>query len=218
MTPLICEMVKWNSDPEQYTWFDASALPPDTSVNLGVVNESPLPYKTCAVCGIDGDAKWLFILRESGDTIAYIGWTLHLEKYIKHPAFTYTRGPDGCKVHSLEGEKVNEYAVRGIMANVGAWLLSLSPGATGYTPTAKKSLINSKRASRGKGPILFDWHTVTIEPPAPKQEHQGGTHASPRRHQCRGHWRNCKSGKRVWIKDCWKGDASLGTVFKDYRT
>ena len=28
---------------------------------------------------------------------------------------------------------------------------------------------------------------------------------------------DAKSGKRVWVKDCWKGDASKGTVFKDYK-
>lgn len=58
---------------------------------------------------------------------------------------------------------------------------------------------------------------VRLEKSSQASEPQGGTHATPRRHQCRGHWRNCKSGKRVWVKDCWKGDASKGTVFKDYK-
>ena len=217
MTPLICEMVRLSPDPEMSMWFDAPGLDPGASINLDVVNETPLPYKQCAVCGVDGDAKWLFIVRQDGDTVAYIGWTLHLDKYIKHPAFTYTRTPEHCRVEALEGETVDKELVRGIMANVGAWLMSLSSGAIAYTPTARKSLINSKRAARGKGPILFDWHTVKLVPNGPPAEPQGGTHASPRRHQCRGHWRNCKSGKRVWVKDCWRGDASRGTVFKDYK-
>ncbi len=217
VTPLVAEMVKWNPDPEMSMWFDASGLDGDSLVNLDVVNETPLPFKQCAVCGIDGDAKWLFIVREVGETVAYIGWTLHHNSFTKHPAFTYTRTEGHCRVDALQGEYIDKELVRGIMANIGAWLLSLSTGAVAYEPKARKSLINSKRAARGKGPILFDWHTVNIEPKKPSSESQGGTHASPRRHQCRGHWRNCKSGKRVWVKDCWRGDASKGTVFKDYK-
>lgn len=46
--------------------------------------------------------------------------------------------------------------------------------------------------------------------------HQGGTHASPRQHERRGHWRTYRSGKRVWIKNCVVGDPTLGYVKHDY--
>lgn len=81
---------------------------------------------------------------------------------------------------------------------------SPGPGQAAYLPQPRKSLINSKRAAKGLGPVLFDWHTVTIEPPKPKAQSQGGTHASPRLHDRRGHWRRYPSGKVGW-------------VFKDYR-
>ena len=56
---------------------------------------------------------------------------------------------------------------------------------------------------------MFDWHTVTIAPTAAKSGHKGGTHASPRLHDRRGHWRTIKaSGKRVWVRHCKVGDAA----------
>ena len=88
---------------------------------------------------------------------------------------------------------------------------------TGYQPTAKaNSPTNKRRIAKGKLPLSYDWHTVVIEPSPPKTEHQGGTHASPRQHTRRGHWRTV-GDKVVWVRDCIVGDASLGSVFKDYK-
>lgn len=216
MTPLITEMVRLAPDPEQYNWFDVSALPQEQLVNLDVVNETPLPYKQCAVCGVQDNEKWLMILRQEGNIVAYIGWTMNASGYAKHPAFTYSRTPEGTVCHTIENTNVDTQVTRSLLASVGAWLQSLSPETVAHFPVAKKSLINSKRAARGKGPILFDWHTVKIEPPK-RSVPMGGTHASPRRHQCRGHWRKHPTKGRVWIKDHWRGDAALGTVFKDYK-
>ena len=220
MTPLIAEMVKIAPDPELMQWFDASAIPPEQTVNLDVVNDTPLPFDKCAVVGVEGDAKWLILLNQVENVVAYTGFTLHQIHYITHPAFTYIRTPKGVQVNPLAEEKdaYDPEVTRGLLATVGAWLLSLSPGSVAYTPTARKSLINSKRAAKGKGPVLFDWHTVTVEPLKPKGEHQGGTHASPRLHDRRGHWRTIrKTGERVWVRQCKVGDASKGAVFHDYK-
>ena len=45
---------------------------------------------------------------------------------------------------------------------------------------------------------------------------KGGTHASPRWHMRGGHWRNYKSGKRVWVEQMEVGDKSKGVIVKDY--
>lgn len=87
----------------------------------------------------------------------------------------------------------------------------------GYRPIIKRDALNKKRAAKGKPLLIYDWHTVKLPNQSEKQEPQGGTHASPRAHQRRGHWRNLKSGKRVFVRDCWVGDRSLGAVFKDYQ-
>jgi hypothetical protein len=79
------------------------------------------------------------------------------------------------------------------------------------------SITNKRRAAKGKAPLIYDWHTVVIEPVKPSGECLGGTHASPRQHERRGHWRTCANGKRVWVRHCTVGDASRGTIFKDYK-
>ena len=46
---------------------------------------------------------------------------------------------------------------------------------------------------------------------------QGGTHASPRWHIRRGHWRQLGDGRRVFVRECEVGDAARGGVVKDYQ-
>jgi hypothetical protein len=45
----------------------------------------------------------------------------------------------------------------------------------------------------------------------------GGTHASPRWHIRRGHWRGLADGRRIFVRECEVGDATRGGVVKDYR-
>lgn len=218
MTPLIREMVPLAADmAEQIFWFDAGGLVPGMMVNLDSVNDNPLPYPRCAMCGIDGDAKWLILLYQVEDVVSVTGWSLYPRRYEKHPPFTYIRTADGLRLHRLEGESTDTAEVRGFLAGIGGWLSGLTPETVAYTAKAKPSLVNSKRRAKGKPPALFDWHTVTIGPKAEPQDSKGGTHASPRLHDRRGHWRNTPSGKRVWVRDCKVGDASKGVVFKDYK-
>lgn len=82
-----------------------------------------------------------------------------------------------------------------------------------WIPTPHRT--NTKRTRNGKKP-LFSWHTVTIQPPAPKAEPLGGTHASPRFHTRRGHYRMSPKGNRVWVRDCNVGKLVNGLVLKDY--
>jgi hypothetical protein len=65
----------------------------------------------------------------------------------------------------------------------------------------------------------FTWHLVDINPDRMRAAVQstGGTHASPRWHIRRGHWRTLSNGRRVFVRVCEIGDPSKGAVFKDYR-
>jgi hypothetical protein len=84
-----------------------------------------------------------------------------------------------------------------------------------YRPKALGN--NAKRIRKGKSP-LFEWRTVTLErkrhglPSAPK----GGTHASPRLHQRRGHWSVSKLGKKYWRRETVVGNPDNGMLFHDY--
>ena len=125
--------------PELYHWFDASSLLVEP-VNLDVLNDTPLPYQTCAIVGRRRH-EWLVILRQEENTVAAIGWTMGPTGYRKHPAFTYTRGPDGLKLHALDEAHVRqiETPCAACLLWYGAWLNTLDTGSVAHVPTARKS-------------------------------------------------------------------------------
>lgn len=217
MTPLIAELIKHAPDPARHHWFDVGDLPRDVEF---VADEDllRLPYRDTAVVGRDSDgSKFMFVLI-GGDNSVSVGGMLFTGPYPAYiDPFSYINTPEGLRVYGKDGKKPDRAKYMPAMAIIGVFLASLRKPTTAYIPTPRKSLINSKRAAKGKGPVLFDWHTVEVAPIAPKTPHLGGTHASPRLHDRRGHWRNMRSGKRVWVRDCKVGDPSKGAIFKDYK-
>lgn len=92
------------------------------------------------------------------------------------------------------------------------------PGAD-YPKRPAPAKLNKKRLSRGKPP-LYEYTILDIDPMRPqaaRNPSQGGTHASPRFHLRRGHLRRLRSGKVVHVRATSVGDATRGTVGKDYR-
>jgi hypothetical protein len=65
----------------------------------------------------------------------------------------------------------------------------------------------------------WTWHLVDIDPSRMRAAAQkrGGTHASPRWHIRRGHWRTLGDGRQVFVRSCEVGDPARGGVVKDYR-
>lgn len=216
MTPLIAELVKLAPDPELYHWFDVGDLPLDAEF---VADEELfcLPYAKTVVVGRDADgSKFMMSLIGGSDSVA-VGGLLFVGPYPQYiTPFSFINTPEGIRVYGVNGESPSRAQYMPAMAIVSIFLRGLQKPTQAHVPVARKSLINSKRAAKGKGPVLFDWHTVEVAPATKKMPHQGGTHASPRLHDRRGHWRTMNSGKRVWVRDCKVGDASKGIVFKDY--
>lgn len=217
MTPLISELVKLAPDPELYHWFDVGDMP----LEAGFVADDELfclPYERTVVVGRDADgSKFMMSLIGGGESVA-VGGLLFVGHYPQDiTPFSFVNTTDGIRVYGVKGEPPSKAQYMPVMAIVATFLRGLQKPTQAHVPVARKSLINSKRAAKGKGPVLFDWHTVEVAPATQKMPHQGGTHASPRLHDRRGHWRTMKkSGKRVWVRDCKVGDASKGVVFKDY--
>lgn len=217
MTPLIAELVKLAPDPEDYHWFDIGPIPLEGEVGIPEDELTVLPFQKIVIVGVMSDgSKFMLAMIGGGDSVA-VGGMMFVGPYPQDIVpFTYIQTDEGLRVYGKDGKTPSRAQYLPVMGLVSYFLRSLQQPTRSYVPVATKSLINAKRKAKGKGAVLFDWHTVEIAPTAPKSEHQGGTHASPRLHDRRGHWRNTKSGKRVWVRDCKVGDASKGVVFKDY--
>ena len=84
----------------------------------------------------------------------------------------------------------------------------IADSRSSVTRVAADDRLNRARIKRGKAPIPPYWRieagpTVLVPGVAPKPTTaKGGTHASPRPHDRRGHPRNLKSGRTVWVRDC----------------
>lgn len=115
-----------------------------------------------------------------------------------------------------EGVTMDKTEAEMILGFISAWYGSLSRRCEAYMPIIPQTFTNRRKISQGKTPT-YDWRTVVIEPLQPRQESKGGTHASPRQHDRRGHIRRLRSGKNVWVKPHKVGDASKGVVFHDYK-
>ena len=216
MTPLVCKAVKFAPEPETALWFDVGQMNTTPAMKVPADSLMNLPSKRTGIVGLDTGGKDFALWLTKGDGSVAVGgcsmW--HGGKYFAPYAYIVT--PDGFKVYR-KGEEITLEDIKPVHRMVLAVVTKLAMQSEGYKPTPQRTFINQKRQSKGKPALTFDWHTVVIEPPKQKNDPQGGTHATPRRHQVRGHWRTYKSGKRGWVSECWKGDANKGTVFKDYQ-
>lgn len=218
MTPLVSELIGLAGDID-FIWFDVGHIPPISDTGSeAAIRHSPLPFEKCAVCGVDADGHKFLLLLISNEPVTLVtGWVLMASSYRSIASFAYINQEDELRVlpPSEDMPLPPRKDFVGTLAVVGHFLHNVTPEAYRATVRAN-SLTNQRRIAKGKPPLIYDWHTVVVKPSEPKQPHQGGTHATPRRHERRGHWRKLPSGKQVWVKNCWVGDASKGAVFKDY--
>jgi hypothetical protein len=219
MTPLIQEFVAANpEDAVNHHWFDMTAAYKHEQAISGEVLSRPLPYpKTALVCAYEGKKALIFVSR-SGELTGVAGVQFDGRRYHDIAGFMYLVDNEGIKVRHRDGTPFDYRTshATGVLAFIAAFLESLETGpATGHQPVRRAN--HAKKIRQGKVPT-YDWVTVVIEPTKPKGEAQGGTHASPRWHERRGHWRTIKkTGKQVWVKNCEVGDKTLGAVFHDYQ-
>jgi hypothetical protein len=225
MTPLIQKAVGFMPSPEESMWFDVGNMERHDGKSIPMETMLHLPYKRTSIVGYDiSQHPFALQLIQGEENVSVVGASF--EEHMTFPfkmkyfePFSYVLDPvEGkLKFYRKKSQDVSHDDVAPIMRFVAAALVKLSGPSTAYRPTPKRTFINQKRAKKGKPALSFDWHTVEIAPPAKKNDSQGGTHASPRLHDRRGHWRTYKSGLRVWIRDCKVGDASKGVIFKDYK-
>ena len=229
MTPLIREMVSINPEAStDYMWFDATELAGKLVHPTDEVLGLPMPFSLCAVAlKLPDGGTVLLLMQDRLGSRGVTGWIIRGKTGTQIPAFVYdldepTDADGTLQVKKMEGEgserELTHEIVQTTLNILSAYLLSIHSPAPipGYTPVDKQKFSNKKRIAKGKAPI-YEWTTVVIEPPKPKAEPKGGTHASPRLHDRRGHYRKLRSGKLAWVQPCKVGNAAKGTVFKDYK-
>ncbi len=218
MTPLIQEMVALSpEEAANFHWFDMTEVyRPEQKID-GEVLGRPLPFPfTALVCAYE-DRKIMLLVRCFQGITAVAGWQWEGKRYGKTLAFTYVVEGDSVRVRHEDGSKFDyrDSPTVGVIAFIAAFLESLDVRpATGHLPVKRDNW--AKKIRQGKVPT-YDWKTVVIEPTKLKGEDKGGTHAAPRWHERRGHWRTTKLGKKIWVRNCEVGDKTRGAVFHDYR-
>lgn len=204
MTPLINRMIKLVPDPEVGHWFDMGDTTHRPDGHVPDAEMFALPYPVCFVVGRQSDGTAAVLRLHTSDTresMAITGFVLGPASEWQHAIepFLVALVDGGLQISQPDGtEPTDDSEYRAALQHVEDFLLSLRKEQTAYKPTARPSFINSKRAAKGKGPVLFDWHTVTVKPAPAKGESQGGTHASPRLHDRRGHWRKYPQ-RQSWL-------------------
>ena len=232
-TPLIREYIKKvldrGIDPTLVTWFDLSAIDQQTVLGsstqmIDLLKTCKPPFYDCAVV-FRGRTKsheaYDVLLVVAGDDLEE-GIFLIMEKSPygmparRLPPTRYFIKDGMVKYSPMQGD--NKLATEESEAMFGfltMWYRSLLSNCEAYIPTEQNKAINARRIAKGKKP-LYDWRTVIVSPKKSQAESLGGTHASPRLHDRRGHLRKYRSGKTGWVKPCKVGNSEIGTVFHDY--
>ena len=217
MTPLIQKLVPLTKNAEQFHWFDIGEMSSDLTVIEGSDPiASRLAFPQCAFAYTeDGDPGVLLMTQHNETSIHVTGLASHRGQWFEVKPLTVIYDP--ASGYSGEGKGVTSEQLRVALVNVAYCARLLDQGRSGCAIDAQLCHLNTARAKKGKGPLKFTWHTVTIAPRPDQNERKGGTHASPRLHDRRGHWRTYPSGKKGWVKECKVGSPSKGIVFKDYK-
>lgn len=228
-TPMIRETMKWMAeadlDPVQFNWFDISGTIQDsTHVNVDPLMTYRPPFDQCFVVW-RGPTKshdqyeTLMIVKgqdplEGIVVTAWKGAAGHMPMAI--PPMVYLVDGDLLRWGPVDDDQpIDKELAEVVLGMLGAWYSALDNRTNAYLPSVRDTFTNRRKIAAGKLPS-YEWRTVVIEPKQARRESLGGTHASPRLHDRRGHLRRLRNGKNVWVKACKVGKAELGAVFHDY--
>ena len=220
MTPLIQRWARILPYPgDGAHWFDLGTMSGETETfDWSDDRIARLPFQRTMLVANDvrGDeCALLAICAPASVTVA--GDFLHRGEHKQIGPFVYFQTPDGLRLHRIEG--IPRETVHLCLALIHRLVTRLDAGSVeAFASDPDRGLTSKHRMANGKPPLRYSWQTVVVGGPKSEQrDGLGGTHASPRAHTRRGHWRNLRTGKRVWIKDCRVGNPALGSVFHDYR-
>ena len=223
---MVRSLVDNKQDPTQFHWFDVCGyLTDQTGVSQDPLFQFRPPFDKCIICweGKSAANNYLEMHMQTYGSDPQTGITLSVWRAkagrapISSPVMFYIIEDGSIKYGTVNhDENIDHREASMILGFTSQWLNSLSRKSESYIPIIKPTFTNTRKIKHGKPP-LYEWRTVIVEPTQVKQEHLGGTHASPRMHERRGHLRRLQSGKNVWVKSCKVGDSNKGFVFHDYK-
>jgi hypothetical protein len=230
MTPLIREWtsILGSEDPHfvECHWFDMSdVFHPDAlqNVTLSLDGYRPPFEKTVIVArgfkaGVAHDFLCYLLGSDPEQGIILNTWIGRKgQKPASFPTLIYVISDSQVFCSPVEdGETISDVDREMILRMVAMFYATLNRGASAHFPRVKEGLTSRRLRAKGRAP-LYDWVTVEVAPVKPKAAPQGGTHASPRAHDRRGHLRRLPSGKSVWVRPCRVGNEANGFVFHDYK-
>ena len=218
MTPLIQAMWKLVPKPHTSVWFDLGEIPTKFEVELLPEMVTHLPFDDITIVGRSNKPFVVHAAAAGQDTIVTTGFVL-MPEFVRLPALVCRLNESGhLKVFRRDKKEFTRDENMKVIAPIQILVTRLAASAmTAYQPEVSTTFTNKRKLAKGKQPS-FVWRTVTIKarnetsPSEPT-----GTHASPRAHERRGHWRTLPKG-RVWVKPCRVGDFKRdGLVLHDYK-
>ena len=211
-------------DPTELQWFDVSNAISDGSkmqLHTLVTHRPPFEKNMVLYGGASKSHPYYEVMMMIAGTDPEEGIVVDVSKgtpgnYVTFPPLVYAIDDGQIKYGPADEEHDVPKDVAELMLSlVSIWLGSMDKGCNAYKPSISPTFTNRRKIAQGKTPT-YDWTTVIIKSASERSESKGGTHASPRLHDRRGHIRRLRSGKNVWVKACKVGDASKGSVFHDY--
>lgn len=211
-------------DPTEVQWFDVSnAYIGDKGVKLQYLATHKPPFEKSLVIygGASKTHPYYEVMMLVAGTDPEEGIVVDISKgtpgkFTTFPPMVYVIDNGEIRYGpSDENHEIPHDVAELMLSMVAMWFASMDTGCHSYKPEVLLTFTNKRKIAQGKIPT-YDWRTVFIKTAAERSEHKGGTHASPRLHDRRGHLRRLKSGKNVWVKAHKVGDASKGAVFHDY--
>lgn len=215
-------MVKLVHAPEMAMWFDLGTIQkhvPSCRLTWDEVSRLPYPRICCVLITPEDGAMFATLVESSSSMVNVSCVSKEQNGKVLYSGNLYIKAdPDGKMLMQVSGDRPkDEHRIASLVRPLSVVLHRIHAERQTYRPApAGTPAQQAKRKRHGKAQ-LFDWNTVTIAPRPDKCEYQGGTHASPRMHDRRGHWRKYQGGKVGWVKNCKVGSATQGMVFKDYR-
>ncbi len=229
MTPLIRETIKMafdgGIDPTEIQWFDLSGYVDDRShaVTEPLMKYRPPFEKNIVVWRgktrnhVSYDTIFMVVGTDPEEGIVISTWKgVTGQAPTKFPPMVYLIEGDMLRYGPVDDDaKISKEMAETLLGFCGNWYESLCQSVQSHKPEIKTTFTNQRKIKEGKMPA-YAWTTVVVEASKPKNEHQGGTHASPRLHDRRGHLRRLNTGKTCWVKAHKVGDVTKGSVFHDY--